>query len=114
MLIFNVLAGGYFLVGCDTEETLLSVWSHPLFTKLINPNPPPPETEIQSDVLPEVSSPLQLDVELVKVEVVVITEDEQEEIEETVIGSELEASNESSAAIGNECVVTPVVVEVDR
>ncbi|XP_006800398.1 endothelial zinc finger protein induced by tumor necrosis factor alpha-like isoform X1 [Neolamprologus brichardi] len=101
-------------VGCDTEETLLSVWSHPLFTKLINPNPSPPETEIQSDVLPEVSSPLQLDVELVKVEVVVITEDEQEEIEETVIGSELEASNESSAAVGNECVVTPVVVEVGR
>uniref|UniRef100_A0A8C4H082 C2H2-type domain-containing protein n=1 Tax=Dicentrarchus labrax TaxID=13489 RepID=A0A8C4H082_DICLA len=75
---------------------LLSAWSHPLFTKLTNPEPPPADTEVQSDPV------LQLDVELVKVEVVVMTEDEQEDVEEAVIGRaaspvEQEASNESSA-----------------
>lgn len=99
-------------VGCDTEKTLLSVWSHPLFTELTDPDPPSSDTEVQSDALPEVSSPFQLDVELVKVEVVVMTEDEQEEVEETVIGSE--ASNESSAVVSDECSVTPVVLEVER
>ena len=64
-------------------------------------------------------SPVQLDVELVKVEVVVMTEDEQEEVEETVIGQtmslvEQETSNESSALGGEECSITPVILEVDR
>lgn len=63
--------------------------------------------------------PVQLDVELVKVEVVVMTEDEQEDVQETVIGQavmavEQEASNESSAVGGDECSDTPVVLEVDR
>ncbi|XP_041834340.1 zinc finger protein ZFMSA12A-like [Melanotaenia boesemani] len=101
-------------VGCDTERTLLSAWSHPLLTKLTNPDPPPSDTAVQSDVLPDVGGPLQLDVELVKVEVVVITEEEQEEVEETVIGqtvslAETEASNQSE-----ECSITPVILEEDR
>lgn len=97
---------------CDTEKTLVSVWSHPLFTKLTNPNPPSSGMDIQSHALPVVSSPLQLDVELVKVEVVVMTEDEQEEVEETVIGSE--ASNESSAVVSDEGSVTPEILDVER
>ncbi|XP_040887892.1 zinc finger protein 436-like isoform X2 [Toxotes jaculatrix] len=105
-------------VSCDTEEILTSAWSHPLVTKLTNPELPPADTEVQSDALPDVVSPVQLDVELVKVEVVVMTEDEQEEVEETVIGQtvspvEQEASSESSAVGGDECSVTPVVLEVD-
>ncbi|XP_039997705.1 oocyte zinc finger protein XlCOF22-like isoform X2 [Xiphias gladius] len=106
-------------VGCDTEKILLSAWSHPLFTKLTDPSPPPADAEIQSEPLPGVVSPTQLDVELVKVEVVVMTEDEQEEVEETVIARtmspvEQEASNESSALGEEECSVTPVILEVDR
>lgn len=98
-------------MGHDTEKILLSAWSHPLFTQLTNPEPPPPDTEVQSDPLP--------DVELVKVEVVVMTEDEQEEVEETVIGPTMssadhEASSESSATGGDECTITPVILEVDR
>ncbi|XP_049921179.1 zinc finger protein 567-like isoform X2 [Epinephelus moara] len=92
-------------VGPDTEKILLSAWSHPLFTKLTNPEPPPADAQDQSYPL--------LDVELVKVEVVVMTEDEQEEVEEIVIGQsqvEQEASSESSAVGG----VTPVMVESDR
>lgn len=106
-------------MGQDTEKILLSAWSHPLFTKLTNPDPPPTDSEVQSDPLPDVVSPIQLDVELVKVEVVVMTEDEQEEVEETVIGQtmspvEQEVSNESSALGDDECAVTPVILEADR
>ncbi|XP_072235297.1 uncharacterized protein [Leuresthes tenuis] len=90
-------------VDCDTERTLLSTWSHPLLAEPSNPDPPPSDTAVQSD------DPLQLDVELVKVEVVVMTEDEQEGVEETVIGETVSpavsTSNQSSAA---ECLVTPV------
>ncbi|XP_051283057.1 zinc finger protein 436 isoform X2 [Dicentrarchus labrax] len=98
-------------VSQDTEKILLSAWSHPLFTKLTNPEPPPADTEVQSDPV------LQLDVELVKVEVVVMTEDEQEDVEEAVIGRaaspvEQEASNESSAPGGNDCA--PVIIGEDR
>uniref|UniRef100_UPI0037E7BE3D zinc finger protein 271-like n=1 Tax=Semicossyphus pulcher TaxID=241346 RepID=UPI0037E7BE3D len=106
-------------VGHDTESVLLSAWSHPLLTKLTNPDPPPLDAEVQSGALPAEASPVHLDVELVKVEVVVMTEDEQEEVEEMVIGDtmspeELEVSNQSSAVDGDECVVTPVMVEEDR
>lgn len=106
-------------MGSDTEKTLLSAWSHPLFTKLTNPDPAPTDTGAQLDRLPSVVNPIQLDVELVKVEVVVMTEDEQEEVEETVIGQtvspvEQEASNESSAEGGDDSSVTPVVLEVYR
>ncbi|TMS01037.1 Zinc finger protein with KRAB and SCAN domains 8 [Larimichthys crocea] len=106
-------------VGHDSEKILLSAWSHPLFTKLTNPDPPPSETEVQSDPLCAVDHPAQLDVELIKVEVVVMTEDEQDEVEETVIGQtaspvEHEASNESSALGDGDCAVTPVTQEVDR
>ncbi|XP_023252209.1 oocyte zinc finger protein XlCOF22-like isoform X1 [Seriola lalandi dorsalis] len=112
------LGGATTTVCCDTEKILLSAWSHPLLTKLTNPEPPLADTEVQVDPLPAVASPLQLDVELVKVEVVVMTEDEQEELEETVICQavspvEQEASNEDSAVGGDECSVTPVIVEVD-
>ncbi|XP_042372911.1 zinc finger protein 7-like, partial [Plectropomus leopardus] len=93
-------------VSQDSEKILLAAWSHPLLTQLINPEPDPaPAESIQSDPLP--------DVEMVKVEVVVMTEDEQEEVEETVIGQspgEPEASSGSSAVGG----VTSVVMEVDR
>ncbi|XP_026217391.1 zinc finger protein 678-like isoform X2 [Anabas testudineus] len=106
-------------VGSDTEKILLSAWSHPLFTRLTNPNPAPTDTALQTDLLPDVVNPVQLDVELVKVEVVVMTEDEQEELEETGIGQtaspvEQEASSESSAEGGVECSVTPVILEVFR
>lgn len=91
----------------DTENILLSAWAHPLFTKLTNPEPPPADTEVQSDPV------LQLDVELVKVEVVVMTEDEQE----AVIGRaaspvEQETSNESSAPGDDDCA--PVIIGEDR
>ncbi|AWO95528.1 putative zinc finger protein 271-like [Scophthalmus maximus] len=106
-------------VGHDTEKILLSAWSHPLFTELTNPEPPPIDTRVQSDALPGAVRPVQLDVELVKVEVVVMTEDEREqEVEETVIGQtespvEQEASNESSMTYGDECAVTSVMLQVD-
>ncbi|XP_026157108.1 zinc finger protein 135-like isoform X2 [Mastacembelus armatus] len=101
-------------VGTDTEKTLLSAWSHPLLKKLTNPDPPPTSAEVQSDALPAAVNPSQLDVELVKVEVVVTAGGQQEDVEETVIGQTLsliepEVSSESSA-----CSVTPVVLEVDR
>lgn len=106
-------------MGSDTEKTLLSAWSHPLFTKLTNPDPAPSYTAVQSDSLPDVVNPIQLDVELVKVEVVVMTEDEQEEVEETVISQtvlpvEQEVSNQNSAEGGDDCSVTPVILEVYR
>ncbi|XP_053170781.1 uncharacterized protein LOC128354591 [Scomber japonicus] len=65
-------------VGCDTENFLLSAWSHPLFTNPANPDPPPPPADADGQSDP----PVQPDVELVKEEVVVMTEDEQEEEEE--------------------------------
>lgn len=106
-------------VSQDTENILLSAWSHPLFTKLTNPDPPSSDTEVQSDPLPDVVGPIQLDVELVKVEVVVMTEDKQEEVQETVVGPtvspvEKEASNECSPAGGDRCAATPAVLEADR
>ncbi|XP_073318785.1 uncharacterized protein [Pagrus major] len=107
------------MVSHDTEKILLSAWSHPLFTKPTNPDPPPVDTEVQSDPLSAMDGPIQLDVELVKVEVVVMAEDEQEEVEETVIGEtmspeEQEASNQSSVEGGDECATPPVILEVDR
>lgn len=106
-------------MGQDTENILLSAWSHPLFTKLTNPDHPSSDSEVQSDPLPDVVSPVQLDVELVKVEVVVMTEDKQEEVQETVIGQamspvEQEASNECSPAGDDGCAAIPVVLESDR
>ncbi|XP_039641402.1 zinc finger protein ZFMSA12A-like [Perca fluviatilis] len=92
-------------VGPDSEKILLSAWSHPLFTELANPEPAP--SAAQSDAL--------ADLELVKVEVEVMlmTEDEDQDVEETVIGQsaspgETEASNESSAAGGDECQLVSV------
>lgn len=101
-------------MGSDTEKTLLSAWSHPLFNELSRPDPAPTNTVVQSDPLPSTVNPVQL----VKVEVVMMTEDEQE-VEETVIGptvspAEQEASSESSAEGGDEGSVTPVMLEVYR
>uniref|UniRef100_A0A3Q3X5X7 C2H2-type domain-containing protein n=1 Tax=Mola mola TaxID=94237 RepID=A0A3Q3X5X7_MOLML len=74
-------------VSHDTEKILLSAWSHPLLTKLTNRDPSPTDVEVQSDPLLDVVTPIQLDVELVKVEMMVMTEDEQGEEEETGIDS---------------------------
>uniref|UniRef100_A0A3B3Y6Q8 C2H2-type domain-containing protein n=1 Tax=Poecilia mexicana TaxID=48701 RepID=A0A3B3Y6Q8_9TELE len=71
----------------ETEETLLSAWSHPLLTSPSNPDPAG-----QSD-----GGPTQLDV---KVEVELMTEDV---IAQSVSEEEQEASNQSSEG------VTPVV-----
>lgn len=97
----------------NTENVLLSAWSHPLLTKLSNPNPPSTSAETQSDPLPEVVPPVQLDVELVKEEVVVVlTGDELEEVEETVIGrAMLPMDQEVSSMAGGDCAEN---VEVDR
>lgn len=96
-------------VGQNTENVLLSAWSHPLLTKLANPNS---AREVQSDSFPDVASPVQLDVELVKEEVVVVlTEDELEEVEEAVIGQAVSPVNQGvSAGAGDECAVN---MEVD-
>lgn len=93
----------------DTENVLLSAWSHPLLTKLSNPTPPTASTEVQSDPLPDMVPPVQLDVELVKEEVVVVlTEDELEKVEEAVISP---VDQEASSMAGDGCAVN---VEVDR
>lgn len=65
----------------NTENVLLSAWSHPLLTELTGPHPPAAPTD-----------PLR-DVEMVKEEVVVVglPEDELEEVEEAVIGQEVSA-----------------------
>lgn len=106
----------FFSVGHETEKILLSAWSHPLLTKETNHDPPPTNAEVQSVLLPDMVSPSPLDVELVKVEVVVMTEDEQEEVEETAVGQtvEQEVSSESSVVGGDEGAVTPVVLEEER
>ncbi|XP_074521103.1 uncharacterized protein LOC141786247 isoform X2 [Halichoeres trimaculatus] len=75
-------------VSPDSEQTLLSAWSHPLLTKLTNPDPPAHLTEVQSEVPPDPGSPFQLAVELVKVEVVVMTEDVQGELQEEELQEE--------------------------
>lgn len=97
----------------NTENVLLSAWSHPLLTKLMNPNPPTASAAVQSDPLPDTMPPVQLDVELVKEEVVVVlTEDELEEVEEAVIGRATSpVDQEVSSMAGDECAVN---VEVDR
>lgn len=54
-------------VVSGSEKVLMSVWSHPLLTKPTNHEAPPSDPELQSDPV--------ADVELVKEEVVVTTED---------------------------------------
>ncbi|XP_067357201.1 zinc finger protein 345-like isoform X2 [Channa argus] len=86
-------------------------------TKLTNPDPVPIGAVAQSDPLPEAVNPVQLNVDMVKVEVVVMTQEKHEEVEEAMIGQtmspvEQEASNESSAEGGEERSVTPVILEV--
>ncbi|KAM4711275.1 uncharacterized protein FYW61_021736 [Anableps anableps] len=81
----------------ETEETLLSVWSHPLLTNPAHPNP-----ASQSE-----SGPPQLDMQLVKVEVELMTEDVTDQ---NMSEGEQEASNQSSEGGG----VTPVAEDGDR
>lgn len=92
-------------VGSDTEKILLSA-----FTKLTNS---PADSVDQSDGLSEMVDTIQLNVELVKVEVVVMTEEEQEEVEETVLSADQDVCNQNSEG-GEECSVTPVIMEVFR
>ncbi|XP_047211185.1 oocyte zinc finger protein XlCOF6-like isoform X2 [Girardinichthys multiradiatus] len=90
----------------ESEEALLSAWSHPLLTKRSHPDP-----ANQSG-----SGAPRLDTDLVKVEVVVMMEDENEGVEEeAVVGQNMseekqEVSNQSSEG----CGVTPVVEDGDR
>lgn len=97
----------------NTENVLLSAWSHPLLTKLSNPDPPAAVTEVQPQPLPDMVPPVQLGVELVKEEVVVVlTERELEEVEEAVIGRAMSpVGQEASSTAGGECAVG---VDVDR
>ncbi|KAK1876287.1 Zinc finger protein ZFMSA12A [Dissostichus eleginoides] len=110
-------------VSQDTENVLLTAWSHPLLNKPANQEPPPDNSQsealpdVQSDPPPDVQSEAVPDVQSeplfqVKVEVMVLTEDQ----EETVIGQseEQEASNQSAAGGGDSWDVTPVIVEVHR
>ncbi|XP_011481144.1 zinc finger protein 572 isoform X2 [Oryzias latipes] len=81
-------------VGSSSEEIFLSAWSHPLVHKLTNPDLPPCEVQPSADVQ-------DLDVELVKVEVGMTMDEEQEHLEEIVIGpssADNEESNQRSAA----------------
>ncbi|CAN9498308.1 unnamed protein product [Ophioblennius macclurei] len=80
-------------VGGDSEKTLLSVLSHPLFSRLTNPEPPD---------LPDAQSDAPLDAELVKVEAVRVKDGL----------TEAEASNNSSAEGSEEYL--PAVEGVDR
>ncbi|KAK5890991.1 hypothetical protein CgunFtcFv8_018289 [Champsocephalus gunnari] len=110
-------------VSQDTENVLLTAWSHPLLNKPANQEPPPANSQsealpdVQSEPLPDVQSEPLPDVQSeplsqVKVEVLVLTEGQ----EETVIGQseEQEASNQSAAGGGDSWDVTPVIVEVHR
>lgn len=96
-------------VDQNTENVLLSAWSHPLLSNLSTPPPPTAPTEVQSDPLPDMVPPVQLDVELVKEEVVVVlTEDGLEEVEEAVMGRAISPVEQEA---GDRCAVE---VEVDR
>lgn len=79
----------------DTEKTLLVAWSHPFFTKPTNPDASTTHRAVQSGALPDEGGPPELDVEQVKVEVVVSMEEEEEAV---VCLTEPEVSNQSSEA----------------
>lgn len=84
----------------NRENVLLSAWSHPLLTKLNRWTPPAASVA----PLPDAAPPVQMDVELVKEEVVVVlTEDTPQEAEEAVIGRAVSPVD-----------VRAVNVEVDR
>ncbi|XP_076021946.1 uncharacterized protein LOC143012612 isoform X3 [Genypterus blacodes] len=87
-------------VGCDSEKILLSAWSHPLFTKLTNPHPPPTGTAAQSDPVLDWHGHTQRELDLIKEEVVIMTEEEQEEEEE----EEEEEAAEEAASSGRSAV----------
>lgn len=74
---------------------------------------------VQSDPLLDVVTPIQLDVELVKVEMVVMTEDEHGEEEETGVGqtlspAEQEVCDEGSSAGRAECAAARTNLETDK
>ncbi|XP_049608755.1 zinc finger protein 345 isoform X1 [Syngnathus scovelli] len=82
-------------VDCDTENILHSAWSHPLITKLTNPEPPHLSVQVQSDFYTDTGSPA-LDVDM---EVTVMMEDEKEDFVIVQMSPPAEPeSNLSSAA----------------
>ncbi|XP_034035433.1 oocyte zinc finger protein XlCOF6-like [Thalassophryne amazonica] len=92
------------VVGCDPEKILLSVWSHPLFTKLTHPDT---DTAVQSDPEPDWVGSM----DLIKEEVVVMTEN--------VMGQssppfKQEVSRESSEVGSDQCSVASLHQEVHR
>ncbi|XP_060922889.1 zinc finger protein 878-like [Limanda limanda] len=91
-------------VSRDSERILLSAWSHPLFTKLTNREPAPADAREQTHAVTGAVARSQPGAEQVKVEVVVMTEDEQEEVEEAV---------EQEGAVGEESSSPPVMLQVD-
>lgn len=87
----------------NTENVLLSAWSHPLLTNLTNPDPPTTSREVQSDPFPDMVSPVHLDVELVKEDVeVALNEEELEEVEEDVIGQVVSPVDQEASEIGGD------------
>ncbi|XP_068165765.1 zinc finger protein ZFP2-like isoform X2 [Antennarius striatus] len=99
-------------VDHDTEKILLSAWSHPLLTRLTNPDASVSDTEVQSEPLPDVVCPAQLDAELVKVEVTLMTDEQEERGDAPPVVPE--RPNGSSAVGGDGCDVTPVTVGQGR
>ncbi|TNM94077.1 hypothetical protein fugu_002253 [Takifugu bimaculatus] len=87
-------------VDQNTENVLLSAWSHPLLTKLTNPDPPTTSREVQSDPFPDMVPPVHLGVELVEEEVVVaLNEEELEEVEEAVIGQVMSPVDQEASEV---------------
>lgn len=106
LLLLNFLIICLFLfsaVDQNTENVLLSAWSHPLLTKLTIPDPPTTSREVQSDLFPDMVLPVHLDVELVKEEVVVaLNEEELEEVEEAVIGQVMSPVDQEASEVGGD------------
>ncbi|XP_056883933.1 zinc finger protein 271-like isoform X1 [Takifugu flavidus] len=100
-------------VDQNTENVLLSAWSHPLLTKLTNPDSPTTSREVQSDPFPDMVPPVHLGVELVEEEVVVaLNEEELEEVEEAVIGQVMSPVDQEASEVGGD--EGAVNMEVDR
>lgn len=74
----------------STEDVLLSAWSHPLLTRLTNPDAPPSPPQAPSDPLP-----VQLEEEVV----VVLAEGE---LEEAVIGRPTSTVGREASAVGDD------------
>ncbi|XP_077440665.1 uncharacterized protein LOC144062814 [Vanacampus margaritifer] len=94
-------------VDCDTENILHSAWSHPLITKLTNPEPPHLRVQVQSDSHIDTGI-IALDVDM---EVTMKMEDEEEE---TVTG-QMPSPAEPKPNLGSTLdSVSHVNLEADR